>query len=492
MSTMQNQYQLPDGVEHKLHELGYRYDATMRAQVEEWLSWYDATNDWYDGTITRDNRVIRVHRLSVHPFRRVCREWASLLLNDTTTISVHEGPDEARGPLSGLLSVGSASAGEAANDALQDWLGRTHFVAKGQGMVEKAFALGTGAWALWFSPSDERLPVRPKRYDARGVLPLSWDEDGCTECAFASRAWVAGRPLHQLQLHVRATAEGEATGTYHVLSYLFDEDGHEVPLPDGAEQDFDTGVTIPTFGLVTPGIGNVYSDGSAMGQSVCADAIGAVMLVDNAFDSISREIDSTKAKVFMSDDLFDVDQDADGNDVIRPMSPDDLVIRKVASNGVDSMLQIYAPAIRIDPLRTALDVALAELGDLTGFGEQYFRLEQRSGLRTATEVSSDNSALMRNVRKHEVVLGDAIEGVCEAALAYMGHPGVEVSVDFDDSIITDTATEKSQFMAEVAAGIAEPWEYRERFYGESPEEAQANVPGGSDEGEPVAGPGTMG
>ena len=466
MSVMMNQYQLPEGIDRKLRALGYRCDDTMRAQVDQWLSWYDATNEWYDGEITRDRHTIRVHRLSVHPFRRVCREWASLLLNDTTTISVHDdGADS-----------GEQAGASQANDRLQEWLWRTHFVSRGQGLVEKAFALGTSAWALWFDPGDD-VPVRPKRYDARGVLPLSWDEDGCSECAFASRAYVMGEAVHQLQMHVLRDLDGNQTPTYHVLSFLFDDEGHEVPLPEGAVQDFGTGVPTPTFAIVRPGVENVYSDGSALGQSVCADAIGAVKLVDNAFDSISREIDTTKAKVFMSDDLFDVDTDDDGNDVIRPMGPDDMIIRKVAGNGMDSMLQIYAPAIRIDPLRSALDTALAELGDLTGFGEGYFRLEQHDGLRTATEVSADNSALMRNIRKHEVVLGDAVETVCEAALAYMGNPGVTVSVDFDDSIITDTAADKAQFMSEIAAGIAEAREYRERFYGESPEEAMANVPG---------------
>lgn len=455
--AMQNQYSLPSGIVSKLADMGYRYDSSMQAHIDDWLGWYDATNEFYDGKIERNGKIMSIHRLSIHPFRRVCREWASLLLNDRTTISLDGGTEDE-------------------NAALQEWLRRTHFIARAQGLVEKAYALGTGAWALWFDPQDDAIPARPKLYDARGTLPLSWDDDGCTECAFASRAFIMGKPVHQLQLHVKRDMAGNPADTYHVLSMAFDGRGAEVRLPDGAERDFDTGISVPTFGIVRPGITNIYSDGSAMGQSVCADAIGAIKLVDNAFDSLSREIDTTKAKVFMSDDLFDVGRDSEGRTYTKPMSFDDIVIRKVSGNGVDPLLQIYAPDIRIEPLRSALDAALAELGDLTGFGEQYFRLDQPGGLKTATEVSSDNSALMRNIRKHEIVLGDAIEQVCEAALAYMGYADASVSVDFDDSIITDTATEKAQLMSEVASGIAAPWEYRARFYGESPEEAQANVP----------------
>lgn len=43
----------------------------------------------------------------------------------------------------------------------------------------------------------------------------------------------------------------------------------------------------------------------------------------------------------------------------------------------------------------------------------------------------------------------------------------DVRVNFDDSIITDTAAEKQQDMAEVAAGLMLPNEYRAKWYGES-------------------------
>ena len=41
----------------------------------------------------------------------------------------------------------------------------------------------------------------------------------------------------------------------------------------------------------------------------------------------------------------------------------------------------------------------------------------------------------------------------------------DVRVSFDDSIITDTAAEKQQDMAEVAAGLMKPEEYRSKWYG---------------------------
>ena len=87
-------------------------------------------------------------------------------------------------------------------------------------------------------------------------------------------------------------------------------------------------------------------------------------------------------------------------------------------------------------------------------------------------MSADNSALMRNIRRHEHALEVSITGICRALLAAERRLGVElpdeglVRVTFDDSIITDTTAEKRQDMDEVAAGLLEPWEYRTKWHGE--------------------------
>ena len=57
------------------------------------------------------------------------------------------------------------------------------------------------------------------------------------------------------------------------------------------------------------------------------------------------------------------------------------------------------------------------LGDLYGFGLGYFDFDETRGyVRTATEVSSDNSALMRNIRRHENALEGAITGIARAVM----------------------------------------------------------------------------
>lgn len=51
--------------------------------------------------------------------------------------------------------------------------------------------------------------------------------------------------------------------------------------------------------------------------------------------------------------------------------------------------------------------------------------------------------------------------------------GYRTQYRWDDSILTDTAAEKSQFLQEIAAGVRQPWEFRVRFLGESEQQAKA-------------------
>ena len=455
----ENQNEIPACVMDAIKEAGFEPDDTMRSTVLGWWEWYTTKAEWYDKTEVVDGRRFKVRRHTLHPARRVCREWASAILDDDGT------------------KVGTDL--DAITELLEDWVTSTRFIPTAQRALERAFGVGTGALALWFDmQEDGTCDVRARRYDARMVLPLSWDDDGVSECAFVTRAYYDGKPAHQLQMHV--IGDG---GTYHVVTRAFDVKSGQEIVPEGILPDFDAGTDLPTFAILRPALDNVYAEGTYMGQSVFADAIDAIKGVDNAFDSMQREIDATKVKVFMSEHLFDMQRDESGKARPVPMSPDDLVIMKLDTVASDEMYEVFSPAIRTAQLAEALNVALSQLGDLTGFGQDYFRYDKSGGLKTATEVSADNSAFMRNIRKHENELRPQLERLlacvlqCQRTLAGWPVPeGCEARVDFDDSIIQDTASEKAQMMAEVAAGIVPKWMYLVRFYAMEEAEAKAMAP----------------
>ena len=457
---------VPEHVREWLRSLGFSLPLEdMEPHIRAWDSWMRALGDFYDYRDTDGvGRVYEVHRRSIHPAMRVCREWGSLLLNDRTQM---------------------ACAEQACTDWLAAWMARTGFLASAQECVVRAFGLGTGAWALWVDAGSREVRVR--RYDARMVVPLTWDEEGVTECAFVTRAFWRGRAVDQVQLHLRggagvgvfspsesfggdAVADGSSECTYRIVTACFDRDGNRVE-PEGLCPVYDTGSPWPTFAIVKPAIDNTRVDMSPYGQSVFADAVDAIQAVDLCYDAMMSEIDNGKMRVFLSDVMFDTERDGKGGRVSIPFGKGDCtVFRKVMST--EDTIHEFAPTLRTEAQARAFRVALQTLGDLCGFGINYFDLENVGYVKTATEVSADNSALMRNIRRHEHTLEGAIAGICHALLAVERTLGVglpdegEIRVGFDDSIITDTTAEKRQDMDEVAAGLLESWEYRAKWHGE--------------------------
>ena len=432
-----------------------------------------------------------------------------------------------------------------------EWLGsfftQTGFFPSVQATVVRAFGMGTGAWALWVDAG--RKDVRIRRYDARMVIPLSWDEDRVTECAFVTRAFYRGQAVDQLQMHLlggdglesfvascspgpssltslsqrfsspssngRGNALAMAVGyshgtaslfspsengaspspssssppeakagnvaaasgsfpTYRIVAICFDDEGRKIE-PEGICGEYDTGCPFPTFALVKPAIENTRVDMSPYGQSIFADAVDAIQAVDVAFDAMITEVDISKMRVFLSDVMFDREQDGKKRVAIPFGRQDCTVFRKVMTS--DNMIQEFAPALRTSSQVEAFRIALQMLGDLCGLGLTYFDFDSTGYVKTATEVSSDNSALMRNIARHEHVMEQSITSIARALLHIARGFGVDLpqegdlKVMFDDSIITDTFQEKKQDLAEVGVTMTVA-EFRQKWYGEAADMAE--------------------
>ena len=487
----EREYWVPEHVRDYLRALGFTLPLeAMEQHIRAWHDWMSATGGFYNYTDSDGfGRVYSVHRRSIHPAMRVCQEWGSLLLNDKTQIVCEE---------------------QACTEWLSEFFNSTGFMPAAQNTVVRAFGMGTGAWALWVDADARKVRVR--HYDARMVLPLSWDEEGVSECAFVTRVFYRGKAFDQLQMHLRgglglggsaweapsqpspsqSSSHGNASspshslieepgaGTYRIVTVLFDEEGRIIE-PAGVCGEYNTGSVFPTFALVKPAVDNTRVDMSPYGQSVFADAIDAVQAVDIAFDSLVNEISVSKMRIFLSDVMFDKETTSGGKKVTIPFGKDDCTIfRKIMST--DDMIHEFAPALRTSSQADALRIALQLLGDLVGFGISYFDFDNAGYVKTATEVASDSSALMRNIARHEHALEVSLASISHAVLHCARTFGESlpdegnVTVNFDDSIVTDTAAEKRLAMAEVGVTM-HPWEYRALFYGEDEATAKARAEG---------------
>lgn len=136
-------------------------------------------------------RVYQVHRRTIMPAMRVCREWGSLLLDEKTVV---------------------ACESRECTDWLASFFSSTNFWGRAWETVVRAFGLGTGAFAVWLDVG--RHMARVKHYDARIVVPLSWNAEGVRECAFVTRAFLNGEGP---AADARHWGRQRLSGSHHLL-----------------------------------------------------------------------------------------------------------------------------------------------------------------------------------------------------------------------------------------------------------------------------------
>ena len=106
---------------------------------------------------------------------------------------------------------------------------------------------------------------------------------------------------------------------------------------------------------------------------------------------------------------------------------------------------------------------------------------------TATQIISENSTLFRTIKKHEIVLRNVLTQLCRTLLrmgnAYSGaglDEEVEISIDFDDSIIEDKETDFNRDARMVSMGVMNLWEFRAKWMNEDTDTAKNSLPGMED------------
>ncbi len=460
-----------------VRELGYpKAEAPMQAEVNRWWSWYRSQGEFYayEETSADGKGTFKVERISFSPAKMVCEDWAGIFFNYRTGIGFEGVTDLEEG-------VDPENEMQEAYDWLQGWVDDVRLLTDATS-YERCFGLGTYAFALRLN--DVRIDGQPSedtsvdmlRFDARSIVPLTWDANGhCSECAFPSEVMIDGKPYTQWLVYLKR-AEG-----YEINTAFFKGNGQRVEL-DGYSTVVTTGLDKPPFVLIRPAIDNTYLNHGPFGVSIFDGAIGTVKLADGSFDNTWKDVFLGQKMMFIPEEMLQRN-DEDGSYTVPREKDQQLFMAKpegAVGDGNKTGIDEYNPDLRVDQNRTAIDTALSLLGKRVGFGFKYYSLDSEGGLKTAKEVASDNAELMRNAKKHEQLIGASLEELCEAAASlsnlFCGTniPDLtgKVTILFGDTIIQDEDTERERMRADVAAGLVPKWKYVTTHYGVDVETAK--------------------
>lgn len=421
-------------------------DDDYYARIALWQSWYQGkVNSFHTYSQYNGQRSVTRQRKTMGMAKRFCEDWAALLLNEKVRINVGN------------------QAAQAAIDAI---LKNNRFSVRGNQLIELAFALGTGAFVEYMDNGEVVIDY------VRGsmVYPLAWDNGIITECAFASERKQGTEKYIYLNIHRR-----DVQGRYIIENKMFKRNGETIApadLPEGVAEEVATGSELPYYQIIMPNIVNNADLSSPMGISVYANAIDNLQNIDLVFDSYDNEFRLGKKRILVPLTLTQSTMADSG--VTRPVFDDNDVEFYVIETGDQNAQKIEEMngTLRYDAFEAGIKTAINLAAYKCGFGENRYRFEGGTAM-TATQVISQDSDLFRNLKKHELILDAALQGLVKAIAQMAGIAIGEITIEFDDSIIEDEDKERQRFMQEIREGLRQPWEYRVKYFGEDEDTAKA-------------------
>jgi A118 family predicted phage portal protein len=403
-------------------------------------------------------------------------------------------------------SMASAPEDDPLDGFLQYVLKDNRFGSAFGDLLEKSFALGGGALKEWVEvPKDKNGndlgegKVRIGYTMASQFVPTAWDNSKVTSGIFVSREARDGYYYTVVEWHhwdgttyritndlyrqpIKGSEPQNILGWWYPLDKVY-------PLlsPDTTIED----VHQAFFQYVRPFGANYADDNSPLGMSIYAPALNTLHGLDIMFDSLQREFVLGKKRIIAPARSMKVSAGVNGSRPDRYFDADDEVWEALATDNPED-LKIYDNSVdlRVEPHITGINGDLSILCAQIGFDPGTLSFDATKGLKTATEVISENSKTFGTVKAHENLLKDALVDMVHAifdlavryGLTWEGKTiesliagGYDVSVQFDDSIIEDKNAEINRGVSLVGAGLLSKKKFMTDMLGYTPEDADSEL-----------------
>ena len=455
----------------KLKERGFTtVPDSFYTNIAAWKSWYDGeVKNFHQYKVYNGQEHVKRHRYTMGMAKKVSEDWANLLMNEKVQITL-EGKKE--------------------QDFFDAVCSDNNFRVKSSEMQEMKAALGTVAYvprivgasvnAVTGKLEGKAEGIKLDYCTAEHIFPLSWENGKVIECAFSTSKVVGKDTYLYLQIH-RLDENKE----YVIENVLFkDQNGQLSEVDNSSVEGFENVPTVVNTGskdrqfvIDRLNIANNIDVSLPLGISVFANAIDNLKGVDVAYDSYINEFVLGKKRIMVKPEAT---KGIDGEPVFDPNDTVYYVLPEDSQNG--SLIEQVDMTLRTEEHNAGLQDMLNVLSSKCGFGENHYKFD-RGNISTATQVISENSSMFRTIKKHEIILEDVMIELCRIILrlgnTYMGaglNEDVEISVDFDDSIIEDKQADFSRDMQLLNAGIMNDWEFRAKWMNEDEATAKAALP----------------
>lgn len=346
-----------------------------------------------------------------------------------------------------------------------------------QSKVENMFALG--GLVLKAHPKENedgtyKLAISYVTPDC--FIPVSWENDEITEGVFLKITRKGDKVYVLFEFHnwdtraiKRDNGDTEYEKVYIIRNELHegDKNGQEVkqvPLellyPELEKETVIEGLTHSMFQYIRPNIANNFDLQSPLGISIFANSIDTLKAIDTAFDSFIREFKLGRRRIIVPSQAVKSVVDPTTGQMERYFDASDESYEAFNFQDAEKQkIQDNTVSLRVDEHVAGLNALLNLLAMQIGFSPGIFTFDGQ-GVKTATEVVSENSKTYQTKQINEEILEEGltkfIRSIGEVAELYeIFSVPEEYDIEFywDDTILKDKYADTDYYIKLKTAGL---------------------------------------
>lgn len=423
----------------------------MGQYIQLWLDIYHGKQKWNDyKTVNLNGKSEKRKRKSMKAAKIVAKELAGLIFSEYPELII--------------------------DDELKDFLEKNNFLNKMTQYTEYGAASGGFALKL-YSTQDQGLQIDYVTPDC--FIPVSWDNKRIYEADFLEQKVINNEIYVRIEKHrkekdgYRITSEfyKVVPGSKSNISVSKDKFGFT------GDVDVIVSTETPLFSYFSTPEANNIELKSPLGISMYANSIDTLESIDIAFDALSREILLGRKRIIVPAGCIKTVTDVETGQMSRYFDASDDVFQGFESGDSGKLdIKDNTVELRIDELKTAVQTLLDILSIQVGFSAGFISFDSATGIKTATEVITENSKTWKTKKSYEnqikTKMLEFFESIKAVAPAYdILLSSKDYNVVFNDNIIEDRNSKENYWSKRYSEGTTTLSEYLQKVDGLNKDDA---------------------
>ena len=307
-------------------------------------------------------------------------------------------------------------------------------------LLSSAYALGGGCVKVFAENGKPRIDfVHGDKF-----IPAGWNGRGIFDGIFSAVTVSGGKYYTLLERQSVGKAEyklfksgdGDSLGAEADLSELY---GDLPPIVN-------YGGTVPMFSYFKPAVSNNAEYDVPLGMSIYANALDTLKALDVAFDSFSREFVLGKKRIIIPASCVQTVTDDDGAQVRYFDANDEAFVALNVEDAEKFKITDNTVELRVEEHVAAINALLNILCFQVGLSAGTLSFDAVQGVKTATEVISQDSKTQRTIKSNKNLLTEMIEGLVHSLISLgvwlevLKPKEYSVNISWQDNVVIDDNT----------------------------------------------------